>query len=178
MALRRRFTSDEERQEFERHIRLAQPVKPARTKPAKTKPPIIANGPEQTKAASAKRDIAPSGHQLNRATEGRLKKGSLEPDSKLDLHGLTQAAAHRALLSFLAGAHARGHRLVLVVTGKGNPKDEDNASWMTRPHGVLKEMVPRWLGGPECAALIAGVRPAHLRHGGAGALYVYLRRKR
>ena len=49
----------------------------------------------------------------------------------------------------------RGHRLVLVVTGKGNPRNDESASWMMSPHGVLKQMVPRWLNEPELAALIA-----------------------
>jgi DNA-nicking Smr family endonuclease len=67
---------------------------------------------------------------------------------------------------------------VLVVTGKGNPKNDENAPWMTSPHGVLKQMVPRWLNEPGLAALIASTSPAHARHGGDGALYVYLRKNR
>ena len=94
----------------------------------------------------------------------------------MDLHGMTQQAAHRALLSFLQRSRKSGLRLTLVVTGKGKPKNEDDAGWMTRSHGVLKEMVPRWLNEPEFAALIAGAAPAHVRHGGAGALYIYLRK--
>jgi len=62
-----------------------------------------------------------------------------------------------------------------VVTGKGNPKNE-GADWMARSHGVLKEMVPRWLHEPAFAPLIAGTQTAHVRHGGGGALYVYLRK--
>ena len=100
----------------------------------------------------------------------------LEPDARIDLHGMTQGAAHRTLFAWLAAAHSRGHRLVLVITGKGNPKNDENAPWMMSPHGVLKQMVPRWLNEPELAALIASVQPAHARHGGGGALYVYLRK--
>ncbi len=105
-----------------------------------------------------------------------MRKGQVEPDAKIDLHGMTEAAAHRALMRFLAGARARGNRLILVVTGKGNPRKTESASWMRSPHGVLKQMVPRWLNEPDAAALIASTRPAHLRHGGDGALYVYLRK--
>ena len=101
----------------------------------------------------------------------------MEPDARIDLHGMTQGAAHRTLFAWLAMAHARGHRLVLVVTGKGNPKNDENASWMMSEHGVLKQMVPRWLNEPELAGLIAHSRPAHAKHGGAGALYVYLRKR-
>ena len=63
-----------------------------------------------------------------------------------------------------------------MVTGKGNPRNDENAPWMMTPHGVLKQMVPRWLNEPELAALIARVQPAHVKHGGDGALYVYLRK--
>ena len=79
------------------------------------------------------------------------------------------------MLSFLQRARRNGLRLTLVVTGKGNPKDEDEG-WIMRSHGVLKEMVPRWLNEPDFAALIAGATPAHVRHGGDGALYIYLRK--
>jgi DNA-nicking Smr family endonuclease len=105
-----------------------------------------------------------------------LRKGQVEPDAHIDLHGMTQAVAHRTLISWLSAAHRRGLRLVVVVTGKGNPKNDENAPWMSSPHGVLKQMVPRWLNEPELAALIAHVRPAHVKHGGDGALYVYLRK--
>ncbi len=54
----------------------------------------------------------------------------MEPDARIDLHGMTQTAAHRTLFAWLTAAHERGHRLVLVVTGKGNPKNDENASWM------------------------------------------------
>jgi DNA-nicking Smr family endonuclease len=66
----------------------------------------------------------------------------------------------------------------VVVTGKGNPRAPDAAAWTESPHGVLKDMVPRWLAEPELKGLIARVQPAHIRHGGGGALYVYLRKGR
>jgi DNA-nicking Smr family endonuclease len=159
--MRRRITSEEERKEFEHDFRQARPIRPATRKGAPRKAPA-----------------APGGSGINGATEQRLKRGALEPDAKIDLHGRTEAVAHRSLSSFLAGAQRRGDRLVLVVTGKGNPDSDDTASWSTRRVGVLKEMVPRWLNEPEFAALIANVRPAHSRHGGGGALYVYLRKRR
>jgi DNA-nicking Smr family endonuclease len=156
--MKRRVT-DDERKLFEQDFREGRPIKPVMAKTG-------------TKAKG--RVSGPSG--INGATEDRLRRGSLEPDAKLDLHGMTEAAAYRALSSFLMGARQRGNRLILVVTGKGNPCKEESASWMTSPHGVLKQMVPRWLNEPELASLIASVRPAHVRHGGGGALYVYLRK--
>ncbi len=157
--MKRRSTSDEERKLFEQVFKEGRPIKPVTVKAAVKK-----------KAASSR----PSG--INGATRERLRKGLIEPDARIDLHGKTQAAAHRTLFAWLSNAHKSGHRLVLVVTGKGNPRNEESASWMTAPHGVLKQMVPRWLNEPELAALIAEVRPAHVKHGGDGALYVYLRK--
>ena len=122
------------------------------------------------KAAAA----GPSG--INGATQDRLRKGLVEPDARIDLHGMTQTTAHRTLFTWLISAHRRGNRLVLVVTGKGNPRNDENATWMSSPHGVLKQMVPRWLNEAELKALIVDVRPAHVKHGGDGALYVYLRK--
>jgi DNA-nicking Smr family endonuclease len=109
-------------------------------------------------------------------TVEKLKRGELQPAARIDLHGMTEAAAHGALLSFLMGAQARGVRLALVVTGVGNPRPDENAEWMRAPHGVLKQMVPRWLNEKQFAALAVGAAPAHIRHGGEGALYVYLRK--
>ena len=153
-----RRVSDEERREFEQDFKLARPIKP--------------------KAAprSAKK---PGGHGgLDGNTQERLNRGLIPPDASLDLHGMTQTAAHRALQHFLRGARERDNRLIVVVTGKGNPRAPDAAPWTESPHGVLKEMVPRWLAEPGLAQLVARVQPAHIRHGGSGALYVYLRKSR
>jgi len=157
----KRTTSDAERKLFERDFREARPIKP---RAAKT--------PGKKKSAAS----GPGG--VNGATEERMRKGQVEPDAKIDLHGMTEAAAHRSLMRFLEGARARGNRLILVVTGKGNPRKAESVAWMQSPHGVLKQMVPRWLNEPDAAALIASTRPAHIRHGGDGALYVYLRKPR
>ena len=126
----------------------------------------------KTKKAAAAKPKPPG---LDGHTKEKLKRGQGEPDARLDLHGMTQAAAHKALLSFLQKAHKKGERLALVVTGRGNP-DKENPAWAAKPHGVLKEMVPRWLNEGEFAAFITGTAPAHIRHGGDGALYVYLRK--
>jgi DNA-nicking Smr family endonuclease len=80
------------------------------------------------------------------------------------------------LWSFLQTAHKRGDRLVLVVTGKGARLSAGSFDLEPRSRGVLKTMVPRWLGEPQFSRLIADLRGAHRRHGGDGALYVYLRK--
>jgi DNA-nicking Smr family endonuclease len=157
----RRILSDEERKLFEQTFKEGRPIRAAAPK-------------EPPKKKS--RATGPTG--VNGATQDRLRRGLLEPEARIDLHGMTQSSAHRSLFAWLAAAHARGFRLVLVVTGKGNPKNDENAPWMMSPRGVLKQMVPRWLNEPELAALIASVQPAHARHGGGGALYVYLRKAR
>ena len=153
-----RRVSDAERKEFEQDFRLARPIKP------------------KAVPRSAKREGGAGG--LDGNTQDRLDRGLIAPDATLDLHGMTQTAAHRALQRFLRGARERGNRLIVVVTGKGNPRAPDAAPWTESPHGVLKEMVPRWLAEPGLAQLIARAQPAHIRHGGGGALYVYLRKTR
>ena len=155
----RRTTSEEERRLFEQTFKEGRSIRA-----------IAAKKPVKKKAAAT----GPSG--VNGATQERLRRGLIEPDARIDLHGMTQAAAHRTLFTWLATAHRNGNRLVLVITGKGNPKNDENAPWMMSPHGVLKQMVPRWLREPGLAGLIASSGPAHARHGGDGALYVYLRK--
>jgi DNA-nicking Smr family endonuclease len=115
-------------------------------------------------------------------TAERLRRGAIAPDATLDLHGLTEEAAHRAVSVFLRNAALQGARLALIVTGKGAkpsaPEEPFDLELDQRSRGVLKAMVPRWLQEPELVRLVADVRTAHRRHGGGGALYVYLRKER
>jgi DNA-nicking Smr family endonuclease len=113
---------------------------------------------------------------MDRKVFGRLKRGKLKPEGKLDLHGMTLDQAHPALTRFILSAQASGKRLVLVVTGKGKPRD-DGGPIPTRL-GVLRHNVPTWLGQPPLAQAVLQISQAHLRHGGGGAYYVYLRRQR
>ncbi|MEM8536278.1 MAG: Smr/MutS family protein [Pseudomonadota bacterium] len=107
---------------------------------------------------------------------GRMKRGKLKPEGRIDLHGMTQSQAHPALTRFILDAHAKGRRLVLVITGKG--KDRDDGGPIPTRFGVLRHQVPQWLALPPVASVVLQVTPAHLRHGGDGAYYVYLRRHR
>ena len=107
---------------------------------------------------------------------GKLKRGKLVPEARMDLHGMTLDQAHPALLRFVMGAHARGLRLVLVITGKGSREDPHDP--MPRRRGVLKTQVPLWLRMPPVASVVLQVAEAHIRHGGTGAYYVYLKRPR
>lgn len=106
----------------------------------------------------------------------RLKRGKLVPEAKLDLHGMTLDQAHPALTGFILRSHAAGLRLVLVVTGKG--KDRDTGGPIPVRHGILRHNVPQWLRMPPLGPLVLQITEAHLKHGGGGAYYVYLRRQR
>jgi DNA-nicking Smr family endonuclease len=119
--------------------------------------------------------LAPPLMPLGRRLKQRVARGKQAIDARLDLHGLTQAQAHAALLRFLRSAHARDARLVLVITGKGL---KNFGARGEVEHGVLRRHVPQWLGLPEFRSLVVGFEDAHIAHGGEGALYVRLRRSR
>ncbi|HEY4126174.1 MAG TPA: Smr/MutS family protein [Rhizomicrobium sp.] len=133
-------------------------------------------------AASPRKSVSAKSHTgVDGNTAERLRRGTMEPDAKLDLHGFTEAKAHGALITFLRTAQLRGLRLVLIVTGKGGKAQDPHAPFdlelNARSRGVLKSVVPRWLGEPALAGVVAASQEAHRKHGGAGALYVYLRKK-
>jgi DNA-nicking Smr family endonuclease len=104
---------------------------------------------------------------LDRRTRQKIARGRQEIDGRIDLHGLTQAQAHAALLRFLRGAQAKGGKVVLVITGKGAPTGE---------RGVLRRQVPLWLALPDFRDCVVGFDAAAIGHGGDGALYVRLRK--
>lgn len=114
--------------------------------------------------------------RMDKKAFGRMKRGKSAPEARIDLHGMTAAAAQTALTSFLFRAHAEGKRLVLVITGKGRVR-EDVGPIPTRP-GVLRHQLPHWLSTPPLNRLVLQVSEAHIRHGGSGAFYVYLVRGR
>ncbi|MEO9683397.1 MAG: Smr/MutS family protein [Tateyamaria sp.] len=107
---------------------------------------------------------------------GQMTRGKLRPEGKIDLHGMTLDRAHPALTRFVLGAQAQGKRLILVVTGKG--KQRDDGGPIPVRFGVLRHQVPQWLSLPPLSSAVLQVTQAHLRHGGGGAYYVYLRRTR
>ena len=104
---------------------------------------------------------------VDRATAERLKRGQRAIEARLDLHGMTQADAHRALAGFVLGSRAAGRRCVLVITGHGRTSG-----------GVLKHAVPRWLNEPDLRRHLLAIAPARPQHGGSGALYLLLRKER
>jgi DNA-nicking Smr family endonuclease len=119
------------------------------------------------------------GTGTDRRTQVRLRRGQLEIDARIDLHGHTQPQARASLETFLASSAARGHRCVLVITGKGSPRGGDEAGFMPdRERGVLREQVPRWLSLAPLAHHVVTWQPAARQHGGGGALYILVRRKK
>lgn len=114
--------------------------------------------------------------QMDRKAYGKMKRGKLVPEGKIDLHGMTMDQAHPRLNRFILDAHSKGKRLVLVITGKGKQK-EDLGPIPTRL-GVLKHQVPQWLKQGALGPVVMQVTPAAQKHGGAGAYYVYLRKLR
>jgi len=126
--------------------------------PARTAEPSAA--PSRT---SATRSVSPP---ANLAGVRRVRRGQIQIDGALDLHGHTQDAARAAVGRFLQVAHKRGHRAVVVITGVGRGGE-----------GVLKRRFPEWLADPALREIVSGFAPAHRLHGGAGAFYVFIRRR-
>lgn len=143
---------------------------PARPKPSPKK------APQHRAVSSQPARVAPprpNALRMDHKIHGRMKKGKLAPEGRLDLHGMTLDAAHGALVRFILSAQASGKRLVLVITGKGRPDTGFDSG-----RGILRRQVPHWLEIPPLAQAVLQVTPAHIRHGGDGALYVYLKRDR
>lgn len=120
---------------------------------------------------------------LDRKAVRRIRSGRIAIDARLDLHGMRQDEAHRALRGFLSASQARGLRWVLVITGKGRPPADDEGHEARPLHagegrGVLKRNVPRWLAEPDLRPIVVSYTTAALHHGGEGALYIQLRTRR
>lgn len=108
---------------------------------------------------------------FDRREAKQLGTGRLGIEARIDLHGMRQREAHAALRAFLARAHGRGQRHVLVITGKGGARTPESGE-----PGVLRREVPRWLGEPAFRQWVVSYTRAAPRHGGEGALYVRLRK--
>ena len=183
---RRRALSEEEHALWES---VAKQVKPLRKKPRAAKlqatlpdpatdavkPVASARPPSPAQITRVPKPELPSAAPplapLGRRERSQLSRGRKQIDARLDLHGMTQTRAHRALFGFLQRAHGEGLTFVLVITGKGKVGRESE-------RGVLRRQVPQWLGLPEFRLLVVGFEEAHIGHGGEGALYVRIRRSR
>jgi DNA-nicking Smr family endonuclease len=112
---------------------------------------------------------------MDAKTHGKMTRGKLAPEARIDLHGMTLAEAHPELIRFILNAQAQGLRLVLVITGKGKRRDDPGP--IPQRVGALRHQVPHWLRLPPLGPAVLQISEAHLKHGGAGAYYVYLRRR-
>lgn len=117
----------------------------------------------------------PTRHGLDGGWDRRLAKGIVQPDVTVDLHGYTLTSAHGRLDSALELSIAAGHRAILLITGKARNDDERRREG---GRGAIRAAIADWLAASRHASHIAAVRRAHPRHGGAGALYIILRRRR
>lgn len=170
-----------ERRETKLNVEPPKPQKPPRKAPTrKTIEPFeIGSGAGET---AARHSVAPSVRaavgaaplRMDQKAFGRMKRGKIKPEGRIDLHGMRLDEAHGALNAFIHASHARGRRLVLVITGKGRITNDDGPIPVRA--GLLRHQVPDWLMRPPLNALVLQVSQAHQRHGGGGAYYVYLRR--
>jgi DNA-nicking Smr family endonuclease len=112
--------------------------------------------------------------QMDAKTHSRMVRGRLDPEARIDLHGMTVAEAHAELIHFLLGARANGLRLVLVITGKGKPA-HDHGPIPSRL-GAIRHQMPHWLRLPPLNGVVQQLTESHARHGGGGAFYLYLRK--
>jgi DNA-nicking Smr family endonuclease len=159
-----------------------EPKGPPTVKPPKTPPRSVAV------AAAAPRLPAPlpsprrtwAGSTLDGHWDRRLRKGLVRPDMSIDLHGHSLASAQALLDEAIGRALLRGARVLLVVAGRLRP-GADRLPLMhgdPRPRGAIRASLPDWLSVSPHADRIVALRPAHISHGGGGAVYVILRRSR
>jgi DNA-nicking Smr family endonuclease len=147
-------------------------VTPLRGRRADAEPMVSPNEPAGVvQSAPIATHVGPGGPVpgIDRANAERLKRGLHRIEARLDLHGRTLAEAHHDLTNFVEASHRVGRRCVLIITGRGLGRDGQ---------GRLRHAVPRWLGEAELRRRILAVARAQPRHGGAGALYLLLRRQR
>ena len=148
------------------------PGKAARAKGTAAPPPVSPPPPPPVPVRSL---ADPARHGLDSSWNRKLARGAVQPDFTLDLHGASLDAAHGRLMHGLAQAKAMGARVVLLVAGKSRPADPADR---TSRRGAIRAKVVDWLAASEHARDIAAIRNAHPRHGGHGALYIVLRRRR
>ncbi len=188
-AIRRRLTR-EERELWRRTMADVHPLRRKRRREAETADvpeaaPIVPAPEAKPRSVAAARpaallprpqpaplppDLAPGDSPgVDRRTATRLRRGKLEVEARLDLHGHGRESAHRALNAFIQSSAVAGRRCVLVVTGKGS---RDGGI------GVIRAAVPQWLNLAPLREHILSYNAARPQDGGEGAIYVLLRRKR
>jgi DNA-nicking Smr family endonuclease len=142
------------------------PAAKIRAKPKPVAAVVRPAKPEKPRAAELVANATPG---VDRRTAARLRRGEMEIDARIDLHGFTLQKARSRLFAFIARAQDRGLRCVLVITGKGLRGEGG---------GVIRNELPHWLNDRDLRPGIVAFTEAQPRDGGSGAFYVYLRRRR
>ncbi|KCZ54384.1 hypothetical protein HY29_14635 [Hyphomonas beringensis] len=145
-------------EEFERALESGGPVNPMRPRKHSADGLIAAAGKAEEKQK-------PTARAADRGGEKRVRRGRLELAGTIDLHGMTQTMAELRLMQFVTHSRAQGARCVLVITGKGRGGE-----------GVLRRNFLHWVQTPDASQHVSGYSEAHVRHGGSGAFYLFLRR--
>ncbi len=173
---RRRVVRDDEARLFEAAMRGVEPLAghggdaldetsakaaPSTKRPAAAPPPPSRRTPMPELRPGRAAD-------LDARTMERLRRGRVRPEARLDMHGMTQDEAHRAVAGFIAASRSAGRRCVILITGRGRAK---------LGGGILREQTPRWLNLQPTRGNILGFAEAQPKDGGAGALYVLLKKK-
>ena len=160
--------------DFELWSAVTADVRPFRARPIQARAePVSVGDARPCAAASTQRDAPPQARpvpalaDIDQRTRRNLRRGRLDVDAKLDLHGMRQAEAHQELIAFLRRSQANGAKVAIVVTGKGSGGDAG---------GVLRRLAPLWLQAPALRDVVVGFGEASRKHGGEGALYVRIRR--
>lgn len=167
----RRLTPDERRL----WSRVARTVRPASGRLIEDEAETVAQTTQATPSPPPTRAdqpaAAPKSHRVtppdDLSGQRRIRRGQNEIDARIDLHGHTQDTAHREVVDFILRQAGLGARCVLVITGKGRLGT-----------GVLRSRLFDWIADPDLRPFIAGYASAHPKHGGSGAVYLFLRSKR
>jgi len=147
-------------------------AKPVIPRPKAEGPSRLEKMPVAKPAMTSAPELTLDDHNFDRDTARALGRGKLVPQASLDLHGMTLAAAERAVANFLDAAVAQDLRIILIVTGKGARLEGGRMLG-----GRIRAEFVGWLNRDDNRSRVRGVRPAHPRHGGGGAFYVLLRRR-
>ena len=153
-------------------------VKSEPVKASKPKGPVVEVRKRSLSPQPARPDRRGAASGIDRRTAQRLVRGQMRVEDRIDLHGMTQEEARRALDRFLTSAASDGKRCVLVITGKGSARTDDAGIMPDREIGILRRSLPRWLALPDLRDLVVAYHNAKPKDGGEGAFYVLLRRRR
>ncbi len=156
---------------------LKKDVNPEKTGEPAGEPEDTATNTQPSKTSDTPKELPPAAG-IDRRTEEKLRQGKFPIEGRLDLHGHTQAQAHNELIQFVERGFEQGQRCLLVITGKGRGGERKGGGWSESETGVLRREVPRWLTELPLAGKVITFTHAQPKHGGEGALYVYLRRKK